>query len=381
MDVLEIRGGRMYDPSASIDRVGSLWCAEGKIVQEKEIPQNCAHKIIQAAGCLVIPGLIDYHTHIYDTGAQTGINPYMCLIPNGITTALDAGSAGPVNFSGLVSQMAAYPGAWYAFLNLSPTGLISTSHHEAIQPNLWSVSDYQKLFALWPNILCGLKLRLTHSVVGELGWSALEKALEIAEKLKTRLCIHVTDTQMDQKALIAKLRSGDIYCHMYQGYGKTIIDDGVKEVVSEAKARGVIFDACHGNSNFSNAVAIEALKNGIMPDVISSDVSSVSYLNSFIENGLPYVMSKFLALGMPLEQVVSLTTSAPAALLGQAGKIGTLNAGANADVAVIRIEKNETTFIDCMNESIKAEQLIVPVATIVGGVLSWADPRLDRRSK
>jgi predicted amidohydrolase len=352
---------------------------EGRIAQDNNFEQRGQHPIIDAAGCLVTPGLIDYHTHIYDTGSQTGINPYMCLIPNGITTAVDAGSAGLANIKGFASQMASYPSGWYAFLNMSPSGLISTTSHESIQPDLWKTSDYKEYFERWPDNLCGLKLRLSAGVVREQGWTALEKALEIASDLDTRLCVHVTDTQMDQSRIIEKLRSGDIYCHMYQGYGKTILDDGAPKAALKAKKRGVIFDACHGKSNFSNVVAKKAMGFGLLPNVISSDVSAVSYLRPEIECGLPYVMSKFLALGIPLHDVVSLATAAPANLLGQKGKIGTIAEGAPANITILKIKTEETTFADSRNDQIIGKEILVPMATIINGVLVWADCSLKRR--
>ena len=165
------------------------------------------------------------------------------------------------------------------------------------------------------------------------------------------------------------LRPGDIFCHCFQGKGHPILteDGGIDRGVLEARERGVLFDAANGRGNFSLSVARRALRAGFLPDIISSDLTVSTFRGSPHVRSLPHVMSKYLALGLSLSEVLRRCTEKPAQLLGLEGEIGTLRPGARADIAVFRLEDRNWEQEDFCGEKIRCEQLLVPRMTFLDG--------------
>ena len=191
--------------------------------------------------------------------------------------------------------------------------------------------------------LLGIKIRVSKELVGELGIKPLEATLDIARRLNCPIVVHTTNPAAAPEKIAGMLRPGDVYCHAHQGEGETIIgaNGKVRPALFDAQKAGVVFDACNGRNNFSFKVAQAALADGFLPDVISSDVTTMTLYGNFVFS-LPFVMMKYLNMGMKLEQVVAACTSVPACLIGMKGKLGTLAPGALADVAVFRLGKKES---------------------------------------
>lgn len=307
-----IKGGHVIDTASGIDRVADVAFSRGKIVgiDIECTPQNT----IDAKGMYVFPGLIDFHVHAADNTSAISVKPDL-MIPMGVTAVVDAGSVGYANF-----------GAFLHTVNNSTVRVkCQLSPFSAGQIDEKLVEDYTKerIFderiidtcEKYKDIIIGLKLRISCDVVHELGLSPVEHSLEILKNLPGRhLCVHSTDVPNSMTALCDMMRKDDIVTHCYNGKGNTIIDenDRVYDGVKNARARGVLFDMAHGHVNFSNITAKKAMADGFYPDVISSDMTLNKLGMSNIVRSLPMMMSKFLAFGMPLYDVVCAVTEKPA---------------------------------------------------------------------
>jgi predicted amidohydrolase len=174
------------------------------------------------------------------------------------------------------------------------------------------------------------------------------------------------------------LRPNDVFCHVYQGTGFTIIGEDGKVLpgIKAARKRGVIFDASNGKGHFSFAVVRAAIADGFLTDVISTDLSTLTMYMDYAF-GLPYVMSKYLSLGVKLMDIVAACTSTPASLMGMKGVLGTLAPGAAADVAVFRHRRRPTRFKDTLGEIFTGDQLLIPQMTVLGGRIVYRQIDFD----
>jgi len=361
-----VSGGQVTDPTRDINSHGDVFIAGDRIVEK----ESAFHPdvTIKADGCLVLPGLIDYHTHVFFGATDNGCPPDMGTLPNGVTTAVDAGSAGTANYTAFHHVIANSMVRVKSFLSVSPTGQATMKLDEDHDPAHFDEEKMEMLFREYPAELLGLKLRISEEVVGSLGFCPLLKALDIAGKLSCRVAVHTTNPPGDTEELVELFRPGDVFAHVFHGKGSTIIgDDGrVLPAVKEARRRGVIFDAANGKSHFAYKTAEAALTDGFAPDIISSDLGWITAFKHPMV-ALPWVMSKYLALRMDLPAIVAACTSTPARLLGMAGEIGTLAPGACADVAIFKLIDHRCEFFDSFGESRFGEKLLLPQATIRAG--------------
>ena len=259
-----------------------------------------------------------------------------------------------------------------AFLNISSIGMLSDKQHENLESKYFAEDRIKKLFEEYPNELLGLKLRFSLDVNPKMNEHVLDRTLEIADKLEKRLVVHVTNPAMNIEKLALALRPGDIFCHMYQGKNQSILkEDGtVREGIIEARSKGVLFDACNGRSNFSTDVAIKAMTHKFIPDIISTDLTtSTLYKEPVIS--LPFVMSKYLALGMGLMEIIRRCTIVPAKLIGLNNGLGTIQKNGLADLAIIKIKNKKVTFTDIYKNVINGSKVIVPQVTIKDGEIVY----------
>jgi len=364
-----ISGGHVIDPAMGINEKGDVLLEGDRIVVREKTDKTPPDLVIKADGCLVMPGLIDYHTHVFSGATENGCPPDMGTLPNCVTTVVDGGSAGTATYeifrSNVISNSVV---RIKSFLSVSPTGQVTMKYDENHDPKFFDEDQMKSLFGKYSDELLGLKLRLSQEVVGDLGFSPLIKALEIAERLSCRVVVHTTNPPGDSGELVKLFRRGDIFAHVYHGKGSTIIgdDNRVLAEVKKARQRGVIFDAANGRSHFAFKTAESALADGFAPDVISSDMGWVTVFKQPMF-GLPWLMSKYLALGMDLFDIVAACTSTPARLMGMGGEIGTLSPGACADIAILKQVDHHCEFFDAMGVSRVGQQLLIPQATIRAG--------------
>ena len=367
-DIL-VRGGTIVDPARGFSGQGDILIRGSRIIEAGAGEEIRADEIIDATGCLVTPGLIDNHAHVYYGGTAVGCEPEATLLPMGVTTVLDAGSTGVETCEAFFRSVASHSRMRvFCSLNVSSEGQTTTLHSEDLNPAAYDRARLGYFLEKYPHIVKGLKVRCTIELVGEYGIAVLGGALEVAQALGTTLTVHTTNPPCDMGDLAMMLRPGDTLCHLYHGRGNTILDAGghVKEKVRQARRKGVVFDTADGRFNHSYPVIRAALADGFAPDIISSDLTIPSAFSDVVF-GLPMVMSKHLELGLPLGEVVRATTATPAATLGLADKIGTLTPGAIADVAVFMLKDKQRRLRNPLGETLVLSKLLVPQMTILDG--------------
>jgi dihydroorotase len=367
-DIL-IKGGRIIDAGQRRDGIGDLAVRGDKILAVDKSLGMSADIVIDARDCIVSPGLIDNHLHMFAGATDAGVDPSIALLPNGVTTAVEGGSPGVSNFNLYYRDVVARSSVRIkCYLSASSPGMVSRKHPEDFNPELIERDRIKQLFRQHPDVLLGLKIRNSRTIVGEGNARPLAEVIALAEEIGCKVTVHITDPAIDPGDIAEMLRPGDIFCHVFQGKGDTIIDkDGkVKRKIREAQGRGVVMDACNGAFNFSLAVAQAALADGFFPDVISTDYNTLTmYRHPVIS--LPYLLSKYLALGMPLGDVLKACTTRPADAIGLAGMIGTLAPQAAADIVILRIVEQESWYYDCHSGRLKGDRLLAPQMTIKDG--------------
>jgi len=366
---LWIRGGEIIDPARNMSQPGEVLIRGARIVAPPVGETPDAAEVVDASGCLILPGLIDFHAHLFPGGTELGIPPDPGLLPSGVTTAADAGSAGITNYE-LFSESVIKRSLVRikSYLNVAPAGLVTTRYPENVDPKHFDLEKTAALFERYRGELLGLKLRQSRPIVEHLGLEPLKATLRMAEQLHCRVVVHTTDPPGSLGELADLLRPGDVFCHVFHGTGHTILgpDGALLPEILAARKRGVVFDAAQGRKNFAFRVAEAALRQAFLPDVISSDLTASTLFRQPVF-GLPHIMGKYLALRMPLEAVVAACTATPARLLGMQGEIGTLAPGACADVAIVRQVDRQVEFQDTNDERREGQVLLVPQMTVRAG--------------
>lgn len=367
MDIL-IRGGHVIDPANGIDRVCDIAIRNGAILAVGSIPALENPEILDASGHYVVPGLVDMHTHIFQGGSQFGFNADL-LLPYGITACVDAGTAGSANYEALHRILAQNQVRTYTFLNISPMGQMGSGLNENLDPALTDKAGIQRLIESYPGEIRGLKVRISRSIVGSYGSAPLKRALELGARFRLPVCVHCTDPCIPMAEFAAMLRPGDILCHLYHGKGSTILDDTGKVLpeVLNAAARGVVMDCANGRTNFSFDVAQKAIAQGFLPTVISTDLTAATVSKGRMVRNLPFLLSKYLNLGLSMPEVVSCATIAPAKALSLSDGTGTLSVGAQADVAILKLSEQRCEFLDSQGKSLTGNRMLTNQITVSRG--------------
>ena len=265
MRSLILKGGEIYDPLTKERREGGLGIRDGRIVPVESLAGE-ETDVIDVGGCTVVPGFIDYHIHLY-TGCDGGVAPDTISLPSGVTTAVDGGTCGVSTFE-MFKRNNIDPSITrvLSYLHVSSSGLSTAVFPENADPDCFEREKITALFRKYPYILKALKIRMSRNIIEPAGLTRepLEKAIGIAEEAGCPVVVHVSDPVIPQEEIAAMLRPGDVFCHMYQGMGDTIIDSRghVKPEIRRARERGVVFDASNGRSNFSFQVARPAVEIG-----------------------------------------------------------------------------------------------------------------------
>ncbi|KPK35755.1 MAG: amidohydrolase [Betaproteobacteria bacterium SG8_40] len=371
LDLL-IRGGKVLDPGQKLQGRYDIGIRWGRIVRvEPTIPLETAKHVIDAGGNLVVPGLVDLHTHVYPLGSALGL-PADELTPyTATTTYVSAGDAGANNFGAFRHHvMGATRSRMFAFIHISRIGLAGFPVGEELNIDYLDVDAAAKCLAENSDVALGIKVRISRNVVGDNGLEPLRRALVAAEAAGTgaRVMCHIGDAPGNLSTLLDMLRPGDILTHSYSGAGNNVVQNGkLLPAALAAKQRGVIIDVGHGGGSFDYTIAEPAIDQGLMPDTISSDIHALSG-NSPGMPYLPWVMSKFLNLGLSIEQVVALATSAPAGVINRVDKLGTLQTGAPADVSVLELIEEPVEFVDTRNNRRSGTRWLKPLHTVRAGV-------------
>lgn len=367
---LVVRGGEVLDPSQNLRGRRDIGIRNALIAAiEPQIPAANAKQALDVSGKLVLPGLIDFHAHVF---YRTGIGlPADELVPyTGTTTYVSAGDAGVGSFSAFKHLvMAQARSRIFSFLHISSIGLTGFPVGEMLNIAYADVDAAAKALAENRDVCLGIKVRESLDVVGANGLEPLRRAIAAAERSGTdgRVMCHIGNSPGDLSALLDLLRPGDVLTHAYSGAGNnTVVNGRLLDAALAAKRRGVIIDVGHGGGSFDYTVAEPAIAQGLTPDTISSDIHAVS-ANTPGMPFLPWVMSKFLNMGFSLDQVVAMTSVNPGKLIGRIDKLGTLQVGAPADVSVMELVEEPVAFLDTRRNERRGDKFLRPAHTVRAG--------------
>jgi dihydroorotase len=358
---LLITGGRVMDPSRRLDAARDVAISGGRIAAvEPTLTAADAASTIDATGKLVVPGLIDIHTH-----ARSKEMPSLCL-SNGVTSLVDAGSQGVDRIDDVIAAAKGAPNRVRILLNVARTGILPDG--ELMDITRVDVAAAQKVIAAHRDLIVGVKARLSRTVAGKNDLEALRRAQAITAPLKLPVMIHMGDTLSPLPDILALLKPGDIVTHMYAPPPHGIFDESgrVLPEVLAARKRGVWFDIGNGRvAHIAWAEAERGLKQKFVPDTISSDWTDAGRTEQVFD--FPNVLSKFLLIGMPLGQVIAMGTANAARVVPVFKELGTLRVGAIADVAVLELRQGEFEFVDNYNNKRTGTQKLFAAAAVIGG--------------
>ena len=367
---LVIRGGRVIDPAQGIDRVADLVIKDGRIAGlDVAAPQNA--QSVDASGAIVTPGLIDLHTHIYWGGTSLGVDPDSYALKSACTLLVDAGSAGPGNYAGFARHVLepAFP-RMLAYLHISFAGIYAFSSRimigESHDMRLMASRDAAEIAAQYSDTVVGIKVRIGLKASGPSGIAPLDVAMDVAEEMGLPLMVHIDEPPPSYAEVVGRLRKGDVLTHCFRPFPNAPVNGKgeIRPAILEARARGVIFDVAHGMGSFSWQSARTMLAHGFRPDVISSDVHALC-LDGPVHDNLR-VMTKFMALGWSLSEVIEAASAAPARVLGLPDQ-GHLKPGALGDVSVIREVEGPIDLVDVREEVVPFDRCLTSVGIAVGG--------------
>lgn len=368
---LVLKGGRVIDERNRVDGRFDVAIRGGEIVKVAAELDPAGATVRNVEGCVVAPGLIDIHTHVYHKATSLGVDPGLVARRAAITTLIDAGSAGAGNYDGLRDYVMAHsPYRILAFLNISFPGIFGFDKDvqigEATTRSMLPVHRCVEKIEANRDRIVGVKVRIGGIVTGDLGLGALELALEAAERVGLPLMTHIGTPPPSYSDVVDMLRPGDILTHCYRPEPNSAIggDGKILEAVWKARERGVLFDIAHGMGAFGYATTESALRDGFKPDLISSDVHVISIEGPGFD--LLHTMSKLLNCGLSLPEVIGMSTSRPA-LAVRRPDLGHLGVGATADISVLRQVDSDYVFADVVGATRQGSTLLHPVACYLGG--------------
>lgn len=368
---LLLKDGRIIDPSQNIDMIGDIAVNQKKIAYLGASTQASAKKTYDMSGYIICPGLIDIHTHINYRGQANGMPVDLADIPYGVTYAFDAGSTGISAYKALLQMLANCDTRSKIALNVSPIGLIMTTKvNEPVNPALWDMDAFEEAIEYGQDRIWGFKIRISKNIIGEQGLYPLEKTIELAEHYGKKVMIHATNPPEEIGTVAELLRPGDILSHIFHGTGLHLYATGsIDRKIRDSQGRGVIMDVSPGQGNFSLAVAKRAIEDKFYPNTLSTDLNASNWNNPMVFS-LTAVMSKFMALGMSLNDVIRTTTVTPAKAM-QEVDLGTLKLGTTADITALKIIQKNVLFFDKFNNTLRGDQILSTVMTIVNGKILY----------
>ena len=377
-----LQSGRVIDPAAGRDGILDIRVRDGKI---EAIGANLAidgAAVIDVKDHIVTPGLIDVHLHLMKGLGAFGVDPDIFGVGSGVTTVVDAGSAGHTLlnvFRNYVTDNAKTRVLNY--INLSTLGGVSGPGYSILaDPRLIDEAKIEQAVEANRDIIVGIKIMATGGALGAQGLKPLERARKLGDVLKLPLLVHIgeswtKDTEPVHVGDVLKyLRAGDIVTHMFTVHPGGLLDSNGKlwPQVRDAKASGVLMDVGHGLHNLNFDVARKVLDQGLHPDGVSTDGHRGNRAGPVYD--LPTTMAKLMALGFSLNQVIEMATINAAKLLGRAGKLGTLEIDHPAELSVLKVEERDWKAVDSQKGTIPAHQAITPVYAIRGEMIHAAMP-------
>ena len=370
-----LKNGHVIDPKNNVDAVADVAVKDGKIARvSKGIDATSAKKVIDATGLYVTPGFIDIHTHVFvGSTPETFANGSLSVSPddftlrNGVTTVVDAGTSGWRNFPLFKDQVIDKSKTRIlAFLNIAGAGMRGSP----LEQDMNDMDSYMTSLTAkkYPDVVVGVKIG--HFEGSD--WAPFDRALEAARLSGKPLFVECHLPQFSLEDQLKKMRTGDIITHSFEKVDERmpVVDEqgNLRPFVMEAKKRGVLFDLGHGGAGFWYSVAMPAMKQGLPPNTFGTDLHRFS-MNAGMKDMLN-VMSKYMAMGMKLKDVIQ-TATWNAARAIKHEDLGNLTEGAVADIAVIRIRDGKFGFVDAGGNSIEGKQKLEAELTLRTGNIVW----------
>lgn len=382
-DIL-LKNGRVIDPELGLDGVMDVAIADDAISAVAPDITGPCFDVIDCAGKIITPGIVDAHAHCYPS-THMGMPPDTCGIYGGVTTVIDGGSTGYMTYPDFHNRYITRCATdVYALLHFNPLGQASHGLGKDILPETWNpgqlkVQSYRvaETVNAHRDRIVGIKNRAIESFVGHKGIPGLEEQLRVCEQCGIPYVLHIGDdfpklsgeeVTRFTRGMLERMRPGDVIAHAFTGKkGMLFHEDGsLDELVRKAVDRGVLLDASVGKTNFNRSVFLRALERGFKPDLISSDFTFIGLINVNRHFGL--TISRFLALGVPLPEIVSLCTCKPAKALGLSDRKGNLAVGRMADISVFDVFQGDYTFMDRNEgEAFPGEKILSPAFTVRNG--------------
>jgi dihydroorotase len=375
---LILRGGRVIDPSQKLDEVIDIAFSAGKVARiGSGLKADAGTAVRDVSGYIVTPGLIDLHTHVYWGGTSLGIDAEEFCRKSGVTTAIDTGSAGPGNFAGFRKHVIERSAVRIlAYLHVSFAGIYAYSRRvmvgESEEIRLLAPLDAVEVANANRDIIVGIKVRVGALASGRSGTVPLDIALQVADQVGMPLMAHIDQPPPSYEEVLARLRPGDVLTHAFRPFPNVPVDPQgkVKEAVLEARARGVRFDIGHGKGSFAFKTARGMLANGFYPDTISSDVHALCVNGPAFDQVT--TLSKFLCMGMPLNEVIAATTVNAAVALKRP-ELGSLKPGSMGDATILSVQQGEFDYVDVVGEHLRGDRKIVSEGVVIAG--RWWHPK------
>lgn len=379
---LILKGGRVIDPSQNLDRVADVAFTGGKVAKiGDDLAAGSAADIRDVKNFIVAPGLIDLHTHVYWGGTSLGIDAEEFCRVSGVTTSIDTGSAGPGNFAGFRKHVIE-PSAVriLAYLHVSFAGIYGFSNRtmvgESEEMRLMAPLDAAEVADQNRDVIVGIKVRVGRHSSGTSGTAPLDIALQVADEVGMPLMAHIDHPPPSYEEVLDRLRPGDVLTHAFRPFPNAPVNGQgkVKQAVLDARQRGVIFDIGHGKGSFSFKTTRAMMANGFYPDTISSDIHTLCIDGPVFDQVT--TLSKFLCLGMELNEVIRATTI-NAAMALRRHELGSLKPGCAGDATILSVREGEFDYVDVVGEHLTGDRKIVSEGTVVAG--RWWHPQASER--
>jgi dihydroorotase len=367
-----LKGGRLIDSASGLDGQQDIHVRDGLVAAVGTYLNAEGATVVDVKDCIVTPGLIDVHLHLMNGLGAFGVDPDIFGVGSGVTTVVDAGSAGHsllTVFRNYITKNAKTRVLNY--VNLSTLGGVTGPGYSILaDPRLIDEDKIEKVVDANRDIIVGIKIMATGGALGSEGLKPLARARKLGDNLKIPLLVHIGEswtkdaTPVHVGDVLKYLRPGDIVTHMFTVHPGGLLDPNgnLWPQVRDAKESGVLMDVGHGLHNLNFDVARKVLDQGLHPDGVSTDGHRGNRAGPVYD--LPTTMAKLIALGFSLNQVVEMATVNAAKLLGRSDELGFIRVGSPANISVLRVEEREWKAVDSQKGTIQARQALVPVYTI-----------------
>ena len=374
---LLLKGGHVLDPANGIDRPADVRLSEGRIVAVgPDLPPAAGETVLDVAGHYVVPGIIDMHAHVFSTHRRStlSLDPHVNTFSSGVTTVVDAGTAGWHDFADFRTEVIDRARIRVlAYVNIVGSGMGGEWEHDVreMRPPLAAAMAEEHR-----DVVVGIKTAHYWAKrpfdAEHPPWAAVDAAVEAGEHCGLPVMVDFFPWLPERPypdLILDKLRPGDIHTHVFAQQFPVIDERGkVYDHLFQARERGVIFDLGHGAASFWFRNAAPAIEQGFVPDSISTDLHTGNLNGPVID--MATTMSKVLAMGVPLADVIARSTVAPAKEIGRP-ELGTLCPGAEADVAVLALDEGEFGFVDCGQTRLQSNQRLRCVLTLRAGEIVY----------